>query len=115
MIKTHTIVLSVCSAIGFFGYYRQFGIMRASAWIPAAAACFILFLYHLVKDRQVLLRYLPLLAVVLFGILTTNMTIRFLPQDYQPIRKKVIFTLMSASALITFLYELRLFLKNNVS
>lgn len=46
--------------------------------------------------------------VTAFGILTSIMCIRFLPQEFQPLRKKIIFSIMSVSAWITVVYNIRL-------
>jgi len=105
MIKTHVTILVACSAIGFTGHYLQFGVARLTPWIPAGMGLLILLVNFLVKNEKGLLNYLPLILVLAFGILTTNMFIRFFPQDFQPIRKKIIFGLMSASAWITIVYK----------
>src|SRR4051812_1895298 len=101
MIKIHSAILFTCSVIGFTGHYLQFGVLRPTPWIPASAGCCILLLEWITKDRKSALKYVPLLAIMAFGILTTNMCIRFLPQDFQPVRKKIVFTLMSLSAWVT--------------
>lgn len=106
MVKFHAFVLIVCSAIAFTGHYLQFGVARLTPWIPAAAGLVIFLLHLLFKNKKGFVRFLPLLAVLAFGILTTNMCIRFLPQEFQPLRKKIIFSVMSVSALATVSYNI---------
>jgi len=101
MIKFHSFVLINCSVIGFTGHYLQFGVARLTPWIPAAAGLIIIVLHILFENKKGFLKYLPLLAVLAFGVLTTNMCIKFLPQEFQPVRKKIIFCLMSFSAWVT--------------
>ncbi|MFT3909244.1 MAG: hypothetical protein QM737_07460 [Ferruginibacter sp.] len=104
MIKIHSIVLIICSVIGFTGHYYQFGVARLTPWIPATAGIIIILSDFLFKNRKSLLKYLPIIFVLAFGILTTNMCIRFLPQEFQPLRKKIIFSVMSVSAWATIIY-----------
>lgn len=105
MIKIHSVILLVCSTIGFIGHYVQFGILRTTPWIPAIAGVLILFLT--IQQKYFYYKLLPLVIIVFFGILTTSMCIEFLPQAHQPIRKKIIFSLMSISAWATIFYEIR--------
>ncbi len=104
MIKVHSIILIICSAIGFTGHYYQFGVARLTPWIPATAGVIIIFSDLLFKNKKGFLKYLPIIFVLAFGILTTNMCIRFLPQEFQPLRKKIIFSVMSISAWVTIIY-----------
>ncbi len=103
MIKIHSLVLMMCSVIGFTGHYLQFGVARLTPWIPATAGLLIFLVhYSYEKNKQRQWLYACLLIMILaFGILTTNMCIRFLPQAFQPLRKKIIFSVMSLSAWIT--------------
>ncbi len=105
MVKFHSLLLIACSAIAFTGHYLQFGVARLTPWIPAAAGLVILILDLVFKNKKGFVKFLPLLAVAAFGILTTNMCIRFLPQEFQPVRKKIIFSMMSISAWITIIYS----------
>jgi hypothetical protein len=98
MIRIHGLLLIACSTIGFIGHYLQFGIARLTPWIPATVGLFIIFLDYFLKDKRSFNKYLSIIPVIVFGVLTTIMCIRFLPQESQPYRKKIIFTLMSISA-----------------
>jgi hypothetical protein len=107
MIRYHFIILVTCSCAGFAGHYIQFGVFRLTAWIPAMAGLFALVLKYALKNSKGYLKYLPLFFILLFGILTAIMCIRFLPQPFQPLRKKIIFCVMSISALVTVIHDLK--------
>ena len=113
MIKFHLIILVICSIIGFTGHYLQFGVARLTPWIPAATGFFIFILHSWLRNLRCFLKYLPLFFIVVFGIITTMMCIKFLPQEFQPLRKKIIFSLMSISSWATILYSVRILLKAN--
>jgi hypothetical protein len=111
MLKYHAAVLTGCSFVAFAGHYLQFGLLRLTALIPAIVALFVLVLIALVKHKKGNWKQLPLLVVAVFGMLTTIMCIRFLSQEFQPLRKKIIFTIMSVSAWATIIYALRVMWK----
>ena len=113
MIKNHGIILILCSIVGFTGHYLQFGVARITPWIPVAIGLSIILANWRFKTNSGFKRYLPLLMVVVFGILTTMMCIKFLAQDVPPLRKKLIFCLMSISAWVTVAGRLRVLLKEN--
>ena len=108
MLRFHSIVLIVCSSIGFIGHFIQFGIARLTPWIPAVVGLLIMFLVSRAKRRKKFLNYMPVIPALIFGVVTTIMSIRFAQQDFQPLRKKIIFSVMSASAWITVGYAIRL-------
>jgi len=114
MIRTHTFVLIVCSVVSFTGHYMQFGILRLTPWIPATVGIITLVADHWLSDSKGLTRYAALVIIIVFGIITTNMCIRFLPQPFQPVRKKIVFSVMSLSAWITVaLQMMRLFMSKD--
>ena len=101
VIRIHGMVLIISSVIGFTGHLIQFGIPLWTPWIPAAAGFLIIFVNERAKQKKGLARNLPLIPTLIFGIVTSLMCIKFLPQQEQPIRKKILFTIMSTSAWIT--------------
>ena len=113
MIRFYSFMLIICSTIGFTGHYLQFGIARLTPWIPATVGILILIIHYWVKDKKGFLKYLPVIFVFVFGCITTNMCIKFLPQEFQPVRKKIIFSLMTISAWTTVTYQMWLMLKLN--
>ena len=58
-------------------------------------------------------KYIPLIMVVVFGIVTNAMCVNLFSQDLPPLRKKLIFCLMSISALVTVASRVRVLLKEN--
>ena len=101
IIKLHGIVLVLCSLIGFVGHFLQFGVLRITPWIPASVGI-VLILLDLIPNNRVT-RYLSIFLILGFGILVTNMLFTFWGQDFQPIRKKLIFLGMSLSSWTTLL------------
>jgi len=98
MIKIHSVILMICS---------KFGILRATPWIPALVGVSILMLKALQKYAYN--KLLPLILIVGFGLLTTSMCLEFLTEADQPIRKQIIFSIMSISSWTTLLWEIRKF------
>jgi len=111
MIRNHSIILILCSIIGFTGHYFQFGVARITPWIPAAMGLSIILANFRFKASCGFKKYIPLIMVVVFGIVTTMMCIKFLEQEVSPLRKKLIFCIMSISALVTVGRGLRVLLK----
>ena len=107
MIKLHSLVLIICSIIGVIGHYLQFDIFRITACIPATIGLFIYLTNYLLSKRENLTRHIPFLITFIFGSITTIMSIKFLPQDFQPLRKIIIFTSMSLSAWTTIIIYIR--------
>src|SRR5882724_8355611 len=91
MIRLHSLVLIVCSCIGFVGHYIQYGVARLTPWIPATIGIFIFLFSYRVRKENGIMKYLPIVPVFIFGVVTTIMCARFLPQEFQPVRKKIIF------------------------
>ena len=113
MIRNHGIILICCSIIGFTGHYLQFGVVRITASIPAIIGLSVIITNSWFKNNVGFKKYIPLIMVVVFGIVTNAMCVKFLSQDLPPLRKKLIFGLMSISALVTVASRVRVFLKEN--
>jgi hypothetical protein len=97
----HAAVLILCSAVSFVGHYIQFGIARLTPWIPAAAGSVLWLIGRTGEVSRGKGRALQVITV-LFGALTAGMCVGFWPQDIQPLRKKLVFTVMSVSAVVCF-------------
>lgn len=95
----HAVVLVLCSAVSFVGHYLQFGVARFTPWIPATAGCTLLALHRAQRSWPRVRWALPAVTA-LFGLLTLCMVVRFWPQAHQPLRKKLVFTTMSLSAVV---------------
>jgi len=114
MIRIHAAILVTCSFIGFTGHYIQFGVARLTPWIPAVMGIIIALIHKQFRNKKHWLKFLPVILVLIFGIITTRMCVRFLPQEFQPARKKIIFCMMSISAWVTMVFNaLAIFRTNN--
>ena len=111
MIRFHAMLLILCGVISFVGHYLQFGVARITPWIPTAVGSFVLLAHFRFKNKSGLVRLLPILPVFVFGFIVTLMCIKFLPQDFQPLRKKIIFSIMSISSWITVGFGIKELLK----
>lgn len=113
MYKIHFLVLLMCSIIGFTGHYLQFGIFRITPWIPATMGLLIFLTNNLFQGKKNILRHIPFLIALIFAIITTSMCIRFMPQVFQPLRKKIIFTLMSLSGWVIIIFYAKTLILTN--
>lgn len=96
--KIHGLVLICCGIIGFTGHFLQFGVARITPWMPSAVGLFIILINYYLRNEPGFKKYLPLILAIVFGTVTTIMCFKFLPQASQPLRKKIIFIVMSGSA-----------------
>lgn len=97
----HAGVLIGSSAIGLAGYYRQHHVFQITACIPAAVGALLLLLAHLPLRRERLRAWLLLLLSFGFGLVVTRLALRFVAQDFQPLRKRLYFPAMALSSLLT--------------
>lgn len=97
----HSLLLILCSCIGFIGHYLQFGFIRITPWIPATIGITLILIQSMKKEYKTLQTYLSFFIILLFGIILNRMNWSFLFQEWQPMRKKIIFSLMSISSFIT--------------
>ena len=115
MVRFHAILLILCGLISFMGHYVQFGVARITPWIPTVVGSFVLLLHFRFKNRSGLVRFLPLLPVFVFGIIVTIMCFKFLPIEDQPVRKKVVFCVMTISSWATVGFGAKALLKQNLN
>ena len=111
MLRIHSVILVICSCVGFVGHFLQFGVMRITPWIPATFGVMIFESHLFFCQKESPIKYLPITITFIFGIITTIMCIRFLPQSFQPLRKKIIFSSMSISAWTTLFYTFKTILQ----
>ena len=98
-LQQHSYILIVCSLIGFLGHYYQFKVWRITPWIPATIGSGLLFIdrnKYWLNARIPIFKYGIALG---FGLIVTAMWVVFLPQEFQPIRKKIVFGVMSLSSI----------------
>lgn len=107
IITYYSLILLLCSCVGFTGHYLQFGILRITPWIPAFIGILLLSIQYMKNKYRTFKTYLSLLILFALGILVLKMNWTFLFQDWQPLRKKIIFTVMSVSSTIALISILK--------
>ncbi|MBG6133313.1 hypothetical protein IWQ47_004760 [Aquimarina sp. EL_43] len=113
IINIYSIILILCSVISFIGHYFQFQVIRITPWIPTSIGLFLLFINTLKTKNTKVIHQFSICIILGFGILVTSMCFFFLPEESQPIRKKIIFLIMSLSSWVSlnFLTPIKFFRK----
>lgn len=101
IINIHSIILILCSIISFIGHYFQFQVIRMTPWIPASIGLLLLLISTLKTKNTKVIHLFSMCLILGFGILVTSMCFFFLPDESQPIRKKIIFLIMPLSLWIS--------------
>jgi hypothetical protein len=101
LIEYHGAILMTCSLTGVIGFYLQHGFLQPTAFIPSTIGV-LLILITRIRFRNENLKFALLFLITLtFGIILTRMSIKFIPQDFQPLRKRIYFPIMASSSLVT--------------
>lgn len=111
MAALHACVLICSSLIGIVGYYRQHQAFQITACIPASAGLLLLLLAMAPLSSERRRAWLLLAFTFGFGIVVTRLALRFAPQDFQPLRKRVYFPVMALSSWLTCLVIVRAMLQ----
>jgi hypothetical protein len=101
IVTLHGAILIGCSLIGTVGYGLEHGRLQITSGIPAAVGLGLISVLrsHLGTERG---RTWLLFAMTLaFGVVVTHLSIRFVPQDFQPLRKRIYFPVMALSSIAT--------------
>ena len=96
----HGIVLIIGTLVGFIGRYFQFNDTRFTALIPGSTGLLIIVLANANSERK----YAPLaffLVILVFGIILTRMSLKFVFQEFQPLRKRINFPVMALSSIVS--------------
>lgn len=102
-VKIHSLVLMSCSLIGLFGFYFQHHLFQITALIPFTVGLFLLTLS--VVDFNYKLRWVVIyITTLVFGIILVRMSLKFIPQEFQPLRKRIYFPIMAISSILTVIY-----------
>jgi len=107
VIRFHASVLIVCSFIGLFGYYFQYHYFQVTACIPAAVGLSLLVITQMDIENQNLKPGLLFLITLIFGVILTRMSIKFIPQEFQPLRKRIYFPVMALSSILAVIMMVR--------
>lgn len=107
LVRLHASVLIVCSMIGLFGYYFQYGFFQVTACIPATVGMVLMIICSM-QFSNPRVKYAILFVLTLaFGIMLTRMSIKFIPQQFQPLRKRIYFPAMAVSSIIAVVVMIR--------
>jgi len=87
----HGIVLILGTLIGFIGRYIQFNDIRVTALIPGSTGLLIIVVANSNWPKENIRHIVFFLVILVFGIILTRMSLKFVFQDFQPIRKRINF------------------------
>jgi uncharacterized membrane protein YjjP (DUF1212 family) len=96
----HGIVLFAGTVVGFTGRYLQFDDIRLTALIPGAIGLLIILLANIRWGKENTRHMIFFIMTLIFGIILTNMALRFIFEDFQPLRKRINFPVMALSSCI---------------
>jgi len=101
LVTLHAAVLLCSSLIGSVGYYLQYSRFQITACIPGAVDIALLVLSRVCLTSERLRAWLLLAITLAFGLVVTRLALRFLPEDFQPLRKRIYFPVMALSSVLT--------------
>ena len=87
----HAIILIIGTLVGFIGRYFQFNDIRFTALIPGSIGLLIIVLSNSSWPKEDMRHIASFLVILVFGIILTRMSLKFVFQDFQPIRKRINF------------------------
>jgi uncharacterized membrane protein YfcA len=99
--RVHAAVLICSSLIGIVGYYRQHGVFQVTACIPATAGLVLILLTTLDFTSERTRAWLLFGVAFVFGLIVTRLALRFVFQDFQPLRKRLYFPAMTLSSIVS--------------
>src|SRR5882724_3947401 len=95
----HGIVLLIGTFVGFTGRYIQFHDIRLTALIPGSFGLLIIVLATTNWARDEVRNAACFVVILVFGIILTRMSLKFVFQDFQPLRKRINFPAMAISSI----------------
>ena len=101
LVTFHGAVLMTCSLVGIVGYYGQHGRFQITAGIPAMAGLILILGARCNLWSERTRAWLLFFLTFAFGMIVTRLAIRFIPQAFQPLRKRVYFPVMALSSIVT--------------
>jgi hypothetical protein len=108
----HGIVLILGTLVGFIGRYVQFNDIRVTALIPGSTGLLIIVLVNSNWPKENIRHIAFFLVILVFGIILTSMSLKFVFQDFQPIRKRINFPVMALSSIVSISLIIKNFLKS---
>jgi len=108
----HAIILIIGTLVGFIGRYFQFNDIRFTALIPGSIGLLIIVLSNSSWPKEDMRHIASFLVILVFGIILTRMSLKFVFQDFQPIRKRINFPVMALSSITSIFLMTKNFLKS---
>jgi hypothetical protein len=110
----HGIVLIIGTFVGFIGRYLQFNDIRFTALIPGSIGLLIIVLARANCARENILQVAFFLVILVFGIILTRMSIKFMFQEFQPLRKRINFPVMALSSIVSIILITKNYLESKM-
>lgn len=107
LVRLHASVLIICSMIGLFGYYFQYGFFQVTACIPATVGMVLMIICSMQFGNAKVKYAILFLVTLAFGIMLTRMSVKFIPQEFQPLRKRIYFPVMALSSIAAVIIMIR--------
>ncbi|HJP62676.1 MAG TPA: hypothetical protein VJ844_04505 [Mucilaginibacter sp.] len=107
LIRIHASILIACSIVGLSGFYLQYHFFQVTACIPATVGLVLMIICSMQFENQKLKYGLLFLVTLVFGIILTRMSVKFIPQEFQPLRKRIYFPVMALSSIIAVILIIR--------
>ena len=108
----HAIILIIGTLVGFIGRYFQFNDIRFTALIPGSIGLLIIVLSNSSWSKEDMRHIAFFLVILVFGIILTRMSLKFVFQDFQPPRKRINFPVMALSSIASIFLMTKNYLKN---
>ena len=108
----HGIVLILGTLMGFIGRYIQFNDIRVTALIPGSTGLLIIVVANSNWPKENIRHIVFFLVILVFGIILTRMSLKFVFQDFQPLRKRINFPVMALSSIASIFLMTKNYLKN---
>jgi len=108
----HAIILVIGTLVGFIGRYLQFNDIRFTALIPGSIGLLIIVLSNSSWPKEDIRHFAFFLVILVFGIILTRMSLKFVFQDFQPTRKRINFPVMALSSMASIFLMTKNYLKN---
>ena len=108
----NAIILIIGTLVGFIGRYFQFNDIRFTAVIPGSIGLLIIVLSYSGWPKENMRHITFFLVILVFGIILTRMSLKFVLQDFQPLRKRINFPVMALSSIASIFLMIKNYLKN---
>ena len=101
IVTLHGAILIGCSLIGTVGYRLEHGRFQITSGIPAVVGLGLILVAQRNLGTGRAGAWLLFAVTLAFGVVVTRLSFRFVPQDFQPLRKRIYFPVMALSSIAT--------------